>query len=729
MANQPQLWGGLECTVNRVHDLYRDQIRTTGHHDRPGDLDLLAQTGIRAIRYPILWERVSPGDPRIQDWRWTDERLERLRSLGIKVIAGLIHHGSGPAYTHLLDPGFASGLADHAAAAAQRYPWICDWTPVNEPLTTARFSALYGHWYPHQRNERSFWLALLNQIDATRLSMHAIRRVNPAARLIQTDDLGRTYATASLRDQAGFDNLRRWAGWDLLCGRIVQGHPLWDRIGALGFADRLQAIADDPCPPDIIGINHYLTSDRFLDHRLQRYPASSHGGSDNRLYADVAAIRALDPPPQGLEGALKEAWHRYGIPLAVTEVHNGCTREEQMRWIAQVWDIAARLCEEAIPIEAVTLWSMLGSMGWNSLLTAQGHYEPGLWDTSSGNPRATALLSLSQALARSGARPPLAGGGGWWQRPVRLCHPPVARPAPMKAHLTTGTSRVIAPPLLICGATGTLGQAMARACTLRNIPFRLTARSELDLTAPSDIIAALDRSRPWAVVNAAGWVRVDEAESATRACMAANAQGAIALARACAARGIATLSFSSDLVFNGEKGAPYLEDDPIDPRNCYGESKAQMEQSLGALAGHHLIARTAAFFSPHDEFNFAADVVRSLARGEMVIAADDLIVTPTYVPHLVATALDLLIDGECGLWHLTNEQALSWADFAREVAQRCGQDPARIRGVPHRTLGWAAQRPVNGALMTQRGTALPSLASALDDFSAQLPLQWGELTR
>ncbi|MFB9051184.1 sugar nucleotide-binding protein [Sphingobium indicum] len=741
MTMQPQLWGGLECTVNRVHDRYQDQVRATGHQDRAEDLDRLATLGIRAIRYPVLWERVSPRHPDERDWQWTDERLGRLRDLDIRVIAGLVHHGSGPAYSGLLEEGFAAGLARHAGAAAERYPWIADWTPVNEPLTTARFSALYGHWYPHHRSEPSFWLALLNQIDAVRLSMRAIRRVNPAARLIQTDDLGRSYATASLREQAGFDNLRRWASWDLLCGMMTREHPLWERLSGFGFQDRLRAIADDPCPPDIIGINHYLTSDRFLDHRLHRYPAHSHGGSDTQLYADVEAIRVLEPPPQGLEGALREAWTRYGRPLAVTEVHNGCTREEQLRWIAQAWDIAGRLCAEAIPVEAVTLWSLLGSSGWNSLLTQPGHYEPGLWDVSNGTPRATALLPLAQALARGGERPMLADGAGWWQRPVRIVHPGVARPASMKAHLAGRSHNSAARPcsdhlssvrpLLICGATGTLGRAMARACALRNIPFILTSRAELDLTAPETVAAALDRIAPWAVVNAAGWVRVDEAEAARDACLTANARGAVALAKACGDRGVASLSFSSDLVFDGKKGAPYVEDDPVAPRNCYGLSKAEMEEGIAALgaphpSGRHLIIRTAAFFSPHDDHNFAVAVVRSLRRGETILAAEDLIVTPTYVPHLVAISLDLLIDGEAGPWHLTNGEALSWADFARRIAMSCGCDPSRIRGVPHRTLGWTAERPANAALASRRGGPLHSLAMAIDHFAAHLP---GEMIR
>src|SRR3546814_8340 len=128
---------------------------------------------------------------------------------------------------------------------------------------------------------------------------------------------------------------------------------------------------------------------------------------------------------------------------------------------------------------------------------------------------------------------------------------------------------------------------MARACALRNIPFILTSRAELDPTAPETVAAALDRIAPWAVVNAAGWVRVDEAETARDACLTANARGAVALAKACGDRGVASLSFSSDLVFDGKKGAPYVEDDPVAPRNCYGLSKAEMEEGIAALGAPH----------------------------------------------------------------------------------------------------------------------------------------------
>src|SRR6478672_12242390 len=161
-----ELWGGYECTVNRVGDAWYDQTPRSGHEHRIDDLALFAGLGMRSLRYPALWERIAPDAPGQRDFRWTDERLPEMRRLGVNPILTLCHHGSGPHYTSLVADNFAGGLAAHAAAVARRYPWVRDWTPVNEPLTTARFSALYGFWYPHTTDERLFWLALLNETDA-----------------------------------------------------------------------------------------------------------------------------------------------------------------------------------------------------------------------------------------------------------------------------------------------------------------------------------------------------------------------------------------------------------------------------------------------------------------------------------------------------------------------------------------------------------------------------------
>ena len=99
-----ELWGGLECTVNRVGNTYFDQIKRTGHQERLEDLDLIATLGIKTLRYPVLWERVERFGE--LDWTWSDGRLGRLRDLAIDPIVGLLHHGSGPSHTSLVDPEF-----------------------------------------------------------------------------------------------------------------------------------------------------------------------------------------------------------------------------------------------------------------------------------------------------------------------------------------------------------------------------------------------------------------------------------------------------------------------------------------------------------------------------------------------------------------------------------------------------------------------------------------------
>jgi dTDP-4-dehydrorhamnose reductase len=715
-----ELWGGHECSVNRVGDAFHDQTRRSGHHDRITDLERFAELGLKALRYPLLWERADPQGRGDLDWAWTDARLALIRDLGMRPIAGLLHHGSGPPSTDLLDEGFAPAFAAYARAAAERYPWVADWTPINEPLTTARFSALYGHWHPHAGDEPRFWAALLNQIDAIRLAMAEIRKARPDARLIQTEDLGRTYSTRAVAHQADFDNARRWMTWDLLEGRVTPGHPLWRRLEGFGLADRLKAIADAPCPPDVLGVNHYLTSDRFLDHRTEDYPPDRIGGNEFMAFADVEAVRAVLPAPGGLEGVLDEAWSRYRRPLAVTESHNGCTREEQVRWIRAAWETAQALRGRGVEVQAVTAWALLGTHDWNSLLTRQvGHYEVGAFDVRSDPPRPTALAAELNRLAFGGEAHPGTLGEGWWRRDIRLQFRPVFRTVGTpEARPEWRSATAPARPLLIVGATGTLGKALARACEWRGLDYRLTARAELNLADHASVDRAMADIEPWAVINAAGWVRVNEAEADLAACLSANTEGAIRLARACAERGLPMVAFSSDLVFDGRLSRPYVEGDAPSPLNVYGTSKARAEAGILALGARSLVVRTAAFFSPYDPYNFASHVVRTLAGGQAFSAAEDLVVSPTYVPDLVDTVLDLLLDGETGLRHLANPSAVSWADFARRVAVALDLDPHLVRGIPAATFDWPAARPAYAALGTERGQIMPPLENAIARYAS-----------
>ena len=716
-AMQIELWGGVECTVNRIGNDYIDQIRRSGHEDRLDDLERFAALGITALRYPILWERTAPGGSASANWTWTDERLGRLKELGIAPIVGLLHHGSGPAWTSLVDPAMPARLAEFAHAVAERYPWIRDYTPVNEPLTTARFSCLYGHWYPHLRSGRAFARALLNQIRGVVLSMRAIRAVNPGARLIQTEDLGKTHATRLLAYQAAFENDRRWLTFDLLTGTLDPAARMWRHLRDLGIGAReLDWFQEHACPPDVLGLNHYLTSERFLDHRTRLYPGIPVGGNGRHQYVDVAAVRVPDGAA-GPERLFREAWERYRLPMAVTEAHNGCSREEQARWLLEVWEAARRLRETGVDLRAVTAWALLGSFDWDSLVTKpRGHYEPGIFDVRSSPPRPTLLARVVSALGR-GERPghPVLATHGWWRRPSRFLRPPPdARGDDGGLHF--GADPVA--PLVIIGASGTLGRAFARIAEQRGLRHVLLSRREADIADPRAVEAVLARHAPWAVVNAAGYVRVDDAEEEGDRCRRENVTGAAVLAEACAAQRIQLLSFSSDLVFDGAKDSPYVESDAPRPLNAYGASKAEAEGLIRDRCPEALVVRTSAFFGPWDAHNFVTATLRALREGKRVPVLSDVTISATYVPDLVDASLDLLIDGESGLWHLSNSGPVTWLSLAERAMDVAGVSSGRLEPRRLDEMGLRAVRPRYCALGSERGQLLPPLNDALRRYAA-----------
>ncbi|WP_413673713.1 family 1 glycosylhydrolase [Massilia cellulosiltytica] len=717
-ASSPlQLWGGLECTVNRVRDQYFSQMERNGHAERLQDLERFASLGIRAIRYPVLWERTAPDGIDSADWSWSDERLPVLQQLGVTPIVGLVHHGSGPRHTSLMSPDFAEKLAEYAGAVARRYPWVEYWTPVNEPCTTARFSGLNGVWYPHDTSEDGFIRALINQCRAVVLSMRAIRAVNPNAKLVQTDDLSRTYGTPEMAEIANFFNERRWLAWDMLCGKIDPGHALWDYLLENGAgADELLWFKENNCPPDIIGVNYYITSERWLDHRVERYPESHRTHYRGVPHADIECPRVLATPTPGIGPLLQETWDRYGLPVAVTEAHIDANREDQLRWLVEIWNAARKVQQGGADIRAVTVWALLGSFDWNCLVTeCKGYYEPGPFDVRGPQPRPTAVANLMRELASG--RPlshPVLQGQGWWRRPGRFLAKPVATRTAVADIAERGAFRSTFPqPILITGATGTLGRAFARICERRNLAYHVLTRQEMDIADPASVEAAIVRFKPWAIINAGGYVRVDDAEGDVDRCMRENAHGPTVLALAAIRHALRFMTFSSDLVFDGTLDRPYVESDKVAPLGVYGRSKADAERRVLDSDPQALVIRTSAFFGPWDEHNFVTQALDALDAGRPFAAAADQVVSPTYVPDLVNTCLDLLIDRECGLWHLTNGAAMSWADLARQACAAAGVDDGRLEERTTDELGLRAARPRNSAMSSERGLLLPSFSDAL----------------
>jgi dTDP-4-dehydrorhamnose reductase len=271
-------------------------------------------------------------------------------------------------------------------------------------------------------------------------------------------------------------------------------------------------------------------------------------------------------------------------------------------------------------------------------------------------------------------------------------------------------------PVLITGAGGRVGRAFARLCGERYLAHRATTRAELDISEPDAIARALDRHEPWLVVNAAGYVAIDDAEDDAERCRRDNVLGPERLARACARRRIALVTFSSDLVFDGRKAAPYVEADPPAPLGVYGRSQHEAEARVLDAHPDALIARTSALFDAAGDVNFVTTALGALAAGREVRAAHDLIVSPTYVPDLVHACLDLAIDGAGGVWHLANAGAMSWAELARRAAALAGYRADRVEPIETHALARRAPRPAFRALGSTRGVLLPPLDDALRRF-------------
>jgi dTDP-4-dehydrorhamnose reductase len=356
-------------------------------------------------------------------------------------------------------------------------------------------------------------------------------------------------------------------------------------------------------------------------------------------------------------------------------------------------------------LRAVTIWSLFGNVDWRFLLTQKnGFYDTGAFDARSDVPRPTVIARAAKEFGHG--RPfdhPVLDSPGWWRRPPRL-YPWNGRCNPMNHD---------GRKLLITGATGTLGTAFARVCEERALPYCLTSRADLDITDEASIAAAIEKHKPWAIINTAGFVRVADAEHEQDACLAANAAGPEKLARACSAAGVQLVTFSSDLVFDGQLGRPYQESDPVSPSGVYGLSKAKAEAHVREAMTDALIIRTSAFFGPWDKYNFAWNVLSSLARGEEVAASRNTEVSPTYVPDLCHATLDLLVDGETGTWHLTNQGRLSWFDFAHRVAEGAGMDTSLVKPL-------FDDQPASTVLVSGRGALLRPVDEALNEYIGQV---------
>jgi dTDP-4-dehydrorhamnose reductase len=272
--------------------------------------------------------------------------------------------------------------------------------------------------------------------------------------------------------------------------------------------------------------------------------------------------------------------------------------------------------------------------------------------------------------------------------------------------------------LLITGAEGMLGRDVVVAARAVGHEVAAYGRGALDVTDPASVEARVAEARPDAIVNCAGFADVDGAEAREDEALAVNGAGAGNVARAAAAAGAAIVHVSTDYVFDGDAGRPYVESDTTAPVSAYGRTKLAGEREVAAATAEHVIVRTAWLFGLHGR-NFVDTMLRvARDRGEATVV-DDQTGSPTYTGHLAQALVALAEQDVWGLHHVAGSGSCTWYELAAATFQRAGVDCRLERG-RSADLNRAAPRPAWSVLETERrdSVVLPPWEQGLDAYLA-----------
>jgi len=258
--------------------------------------------------------------------------------------------------------------------------------------------------------------------------------------------------------------------------------------------------------------------------------------------------------------------------------------------------------------------------------------------------------------------------------------------------------------VLVTGAGGMLGRDVVLAAGNAGHEVVGFGHRELDIADPDALVAKFDLERPDVAINCAAWTDVDGAEEAEEAALAVNEAGAGNVAAAAAAVGASVLYVSSDYVFDGAKGAPYVESDQTAPLSAYGRTKLAGEEATATANKRHFIVRSSWLFGIAGG-NFVETMLRLAATQNEVLVVRDQVGSPTYTWHL-AYGLVRLIEGvEFGIHHMAAAGTCSWYDFAREIFDQAKVE-CRVLSATTDMLGRPAPRPPYSALASQREHAI-----------------------
>ncbi|NDD61655.1 MAG: dTDP-4-dehydrorhamnose reductase, partial [Actinobacteria bacterium] len=251
------------------------------------------------------------------------------------------------------------------------------------------------------------------------------------------------------------------------------------------------------------------------------------------------------------------------------------------------------------------------------------------------------------------------------------------------------------------------------------------SRAELDVTKPEVVRAVVLREQPAVIVHAAAWTAVDACESDREKAMLHNGAATRFVVDAAREVGARVIYISTDYVFDGTKPTPYVEADVPNPQSVYGVSKLAGEQAVDTSID--TVVRISWVCGFHGA-NMVKTILRIAAQQDTLTFVDDQVGCPTFADDAAAMITRLATEARPGIWHVTNQGAVSWYEFTREVLRAAGHDPARVKPVRTRDLVPArpAPRPANSVL--DNAALRTAGISLLDDFRVPLARLVSRLT-
>ena len=246
--------------------------------------------------------------------------------------------------------------------------------------------------------------------------------------------------------------------------------------------------------------------------------------------------------------------------------------------------------------------------------------------------------------------------------------------------------------IVVVGANGMLGRDLM---ALLGDGSRGVDIAEIDITSHESVERVLTALHPTVVINCAAYTDVDGCENNVDTAMQVNGEGVAYLAMVTREVGAKLVHVSTDYIFDGGKGSPYLEDDPPHPLSIYGESKLTGEMNA-SFNPDHLIVRTQWLYGLHGK-NFVETMLRLGTEKEELAVVDDQVGSPTWTVDL-AKAIIVLIEKGCqGVYHAANSEFCSWNGFAKAIFEESGL-AVSVKPMTTEALNRPARRPLYSTL-------------------------------